>query len=161
MQRDLAVAMTVNGERVEGRVAARTLLSDFLREQAGLTGVRVSCEHGVCGSCTILVDDKTARACLILAIQADGSEVRTVEGLARDGELHPLQQAFWDQHGLQCGWCTPGMLMTAYELLEVNPAPTEAEVREAIAGNICRCTGYVHIVRSILAAAEAMRGARR
>lgn len=159
MQRDLAVTLTVNGERVEGRVSARTLLADFLREQVELTGVRVSCEHGVCGACTILVDGKTARACLMLAVQADGSEIRTVESLARDGELHPLQQAFWDQHGLQCGWCTPGMLMTAWELLQANAAPTEAEVREAIAGNICRCTGYVHIVRSILAAAEAMRGA--
>ncbi len=160
MQRDLPVSLSVNGERVEGRVSARTLLADFLREQVELTGVRVSCEHGVCGACTILVDGATARACLMLAVQADGSEVRTVEGLAPDGALHPLQQAFWDHHGLQCGWCTPGMLMTAWELLQSNPAPTEAEVREAIAGNLCRCTGYVHIVRAILAAAEAMRGGR-
>jgi carbon-monoxide dehydrogenase small subunit len=161
MQRDLAVSLTVNGARVDGRVSARTLLADFLREQVELTGVRVSCEHGVCGACTILVDGKTARACLMLAVQADGCELVTVEGLGRDGELHPLQRAFWDQHGLQCGWCTPGMLMTAWELLRANAAPTEAEVREAIAGNVCRCTGYVHIVRAILAAAEAMRGAPR
>jgi carbon-monoxide dehydrogenase small subunit len=119
--------------------------------------VRVSCEHGVCGACTILVDGRTARACLMLAVQADGADIRTVEGLAGAGGLHPLQRAFWDHHGLQCGYCTPGMLMTAYELLEQNPDPTEADVREAIAGNICRCTGYVHIVRSILAAAAALR----
>ncbi len=155
----LAISMTVNGRRVEGAPPPRMLLSDFLKEDVGLTGVRVGCEHGVCGACTILVDGRTVRACLMLAVQADGAEVRTVEGLARDGRLHPLQQAFWDQHGLQCGYCTPGMLMTAFELLEGNPDPTEAEVREAIAGNICRCTGYVHIVRSILAAAATMRKA--
>ena len=151
------VTLTVNGEAVEGTVAPRTLLSDFLKEDVGLTGVRVGCEHGVCGACTILVDGRTARACLVLAVQADGADVRTVEGLASNDALHPLQQAFWDHHALQCGYCTPGMLMTAYELLETNPAPTEAEVREAIAGNVCRCTGYVHIVRAILAAAAVSR----
>lgn len=151
--------MTVNGRRVEGAPPSRMLLSDFLKEDVGLTGVRVGCEHGVCGACTILVDGRTVRACLMLAVQADGADVRTVESLARDGRLHPLQQAFWEQHGLQCGYCTPGMLMTAVELLEHTPDPTEAEVREAIAGNICRCTGYVHIVRSILAAAATMRKA--
>ena len=151
----LTVALTVNGERVEKTVAPRKLLSDFLKDDVGLTGVRVGCEHGVCGACTILVDGRTARACLLLAAQADGAEVRTVEGLARDGTLHPLQQAFWDHHALQCGYCTPGMLMTAYELLQTTPAPSEAEVREAISGNVCRCTGYVHIVRAILAAATA------
>jgi len=149
--------MTVNGARVDGMAPPRKLLSDFLREDVGLTGVRVSCEHGPCGACTILVDGQTVRACLILAVQADGSEIMTVEGLARDGALHPIQQAFWDHHGLQCGFCTPGMLMTAYELLEKNPTPSEAEVREAISGNLCRCTGYVHIVASILAAAAAMQ----
>jgi len=151
--------MTVNGRRVEGAPPSRMLLSDFLKEDVGLTGVRVGCEHGVCGACTILVDGRTVRACLMLAVQADGADVRTVESLAREGRLHPLQQAFWEQHGLQCGYCTPGMLMTAVELLERTPDPTEAEVREAIAGNICRCTGYVHIVRSILAAAATMRKA--
>jgi len=149
----------VNGRRVEGAPPSRMLLSDFLKEDVGLTGVRVGCEHGVCGACTILVDGRTVRACLMLAVQADGADVRTVESLAREGRLHPLQQAFWEQHGLQCGYCTPGMLMTAVELLERTPDPTEAEVREAIAGNICRCTGYVHIVRSILAAAATMRKA--
>jgi len=155
MPERLTVALTVNGERVERTVAPRKLLSDFLKDDVGLTGVRVGCEHGVCGACTILVDSRTARACLLLAAQADGAEVRTVEGLAEDGALHPLQQAFWDHHALQCGYCTPGMLMTAYELLQTNPAPNEAEVREAISGNVCRCTGYVHIVRAILAAAAA------
>jgi carbon-monoxide dehydrogenase small subunit len=157
MPGSFAISLTVNGRRLAGHTRARTLLSDFLKEDIGLTGVRVGCEHGVCGACTIFVDGRTARACLMLAVQADGADVRTVEGLARDGALHPLQQAFWDQHGLQCGYCTPGMLMTALELLQQNPDPTDAEVREAIAGNLCRCTGYVHIVKSILAAAAAMR----
>jgi carbon-monoxide dehydrogenase small subunit len=157
MPGSFAISLTVNGRRLEGHARARTLLTDFLKEDVGLTGVRVGCEHGVCGACTIIVDGRTTRACLMLAVQADGADVRTVEGLARDGVLHPLQQAFWDQHGLQCGYCTPGMLMTALELLQQNPDPTEAEVREAIAGNLCRCTGYVHIVKSILAAAAAMR----
>lgn len=159
MTQRLTVRLTVNGRPVEGSVPPRLLLSDFLRESVGLTGVRVACEHGVCGACTILVDGRTARSCLMLAVQADGAEVRTLEGLARDGALHPLQQAFWDHHALQCGYCTPGMLMTAYELLERTPSPTEKDVREAIAGNLCRCTGYVHIVRAILAAAERLRRA--
>jgi aerobic carbon-monoxide dehydrogenase small subunit len=153
----LEITVDVNGELVAAAIPSRKLLSDFLRDEAGLTGVRVSCEHGVCGACTILVDGRTARACLLLAAQTDGSEVRTVESLARDGQLHPIQQAFWDHHGLQCGYCTPGMLISAYELLSRNPDPTEEDVREAISGNICRCTGYVHIVRAILAAAMAMR----
>jgi carbon-monoxide dehydrogenase small subunit len=158
----LPVSLTVNGRAFDGMVPPRKLLSDFLREDVGLNGVRVSCEHGICGACTILVDGKTTRACLMLAVQADGCEVTTVEGLARGEELHPIQQAFWDHHGLQCGFCTPGMLITAYELLQRNPEPTEAEVREAIGGNVCRCTGYVFIVKSILAAAERMRqGAAR
>lgn len=157
MQPPLPISLTVNGRRFEGFAPPRKLLSDFLKDDVGLTGVRVSCEHGICGACTILLDGKTARACLTLAVQADGSDILTVEGLARDGELHPIQQAFWDNHGLQCGYCTPGMLITAYELLGRNSDPSEAEVREAIAGNICRCTGYVHIVSSILAAARAMR----
>ena len=150
--------LTVNGAPFDGVTSPRTSLADFLRDAVELTGVRVSCEHGVCGACTVLVDGKTARSCLMLAVQADGADVRTVEGLAApDGSLHPLQQAFWDNHGLQCGFCTPGMLMSALELLQENPSPTEREVREAIAGNICRCTGYVFIVKSILAAAETMR----
>ena len=150
----LEISVNVNGAVITAAVPSRKLLSDFLRDEAGLTGVRVSCEHGVCGVCTILVDGRTARACLMLAAQADGSEVRTVESLARDGRLHPIQQAFWDHHGLQCGYCTPGMLISAYELLGRKPDPSEEDVREAIAGNLCRCTGYVHIVRAILAAAR-------
>jgi carbon-monoxide dehydrogenase small subunit len=162
MPATLSVRLTVNGSPVEGVAPPRKSLADFLREDVELTGVRVSCEHGVCGACTVLVDGKTARACLMLAVQADGADVRTVEGLAApDGTLHPLQQAFWDHHGLQCGFCTPGMLMTALELLETNPNPTEADVREAIGGNICRCTGYVFIVKSIMAAADAMRAGVR
>jgi carbon-monoxide dehydrogenase small subunit len=157
MAQRIAIHLIVNGQSVEGTVPARKLLSDFLREDVGLTGVRVACEHGICGACTIMVDGKTARACLTLAVQADGATIRTVEGLARNGKLHPIQQAFWDHHGLQCGYCTPGMLMAALELLETNPDPTEMNVREAIAGNLCRCTGYVHIVTSILAAARVMR----
>ena len=157
MPQVLPISLTVNGRRFEGFAPPRKLLSDFLKEDVALTGVRVSCEHGICGACTILLDGKTARACLTLAVQADGAEIMTVEGLARDGELHPIQQAFLDNHGLQCGYCTPGMLITAYELLGQNADPSEAEVREAIAGNICRCTGYVHIVSAILAAARAMR----
>ena len=153
------VVVDVNGRVVESSVPSRKLLSDFLREEAGLTGVRVSCEHGICGACTVLVDGKTARACLMLAVQADGSAVRTVESLAApDGTLHPIQQAFWDNHGLQCGFCTPGMLIAAYELLQRNPHPTETQVRQAISGNVCRCTGYVNIVKSVLAAASVMAG---
>ena len=162
MPQQLAIRLMINGQPVEGTVSPRTLLSDFLREEVGLTGVRVCCEQGICGACTILVDGQTARACLMLAVQADGADVLTVEGLTQHGTLHPIQQAFWDHHGLQCGYCTPGMLITAYELLTRNPDPSEAEVRQAIAGNLCRCTGYVHIVTSIVAAAQAMRqvGAR-
>jgi aerobic carbon-monoxide dehydrogenase small subunit len=162
MPQQLAVRLTVNGQPFEGTVPPRLLLSDFLRDDVGLTGVRVCCEQGICGACTILVDGQTARACLMLAVQADGADILTVEGLAGHGTLHPIQQAFWDHHGLQCGYCTPAMLITASELLTRNPNPSETEVREAIAGNICRCTGYVHIVTSIVAAAQVMRqgGAR-
>ena len=156
------VRLTVNGTNYEGQVPARKLLSDFLREDLELIGVRVSCEHGVCGACTVLVDGETVRSCLMLAVQADGAGVLTVEGLAeQDGRLHPLQQAFWDNHALQCGYCTPGMLITALELLQNNPHPSEAEIREGISGNICRCTGYVHIVKAIEAAAEAMAAGGR
>ena len=154
----IPIELRVNGTVQEGVVEPRKLLSDFLKEDLELTGVRVACEHGVCGACTIMVDGRTARACLTLAVQADGSDVLTVEGLASDEALHPIQQAFWDHHGLQCGYCTPGMLMAAYELLQHNSAPTEADVREGISGNVCRCTGYVHIVKSILAAAAVLRG---
>ncbi|HEX6861995.1 MAG TPA: (2Fe-2S)-binding protein [Thermoanaerobaculia bacterium] len=149
------VKVTVNGRTYEREVEARLLLSDFLRHDLGLTGTHVGCEHGVCGACTILLDGDPVRSCLILAVQADGRELMTVEGLApAPGELHPLQQAFWEAHGLQCGFCTPGFLMTLVPFLEENPSPTEHEIRQALSGNLCRCTGYQHIVDAVQLAAE-------
>jgi aerobic-type carbon monoxide dehydrogenase small subunit (CoxS/CutS family) len=148
------VSLTVNGERYERTVESRLSLADFLRHELGLTGTHVGCEHGVCGACTVLVGGRTARACLMLAAQANGQEVSTVEGLARGGELNALQQAFWDKHGLQCGFCTPGVLMTLTELLAENKHPTEAEVRDALSGHLCRCTGYHNIVAAALEAAK-------
>ena len=148
------IRVTVNGQLHEVNVPARKLLLDFLREDLGLTGTHAGCEHGVCGCCSVLLDGQAVRSCLMFAIQANGHELTTVEGLAHDGELHPLQRAFAEHHALQCGYCTPGMLIAAYDLLETNPRPTEAEIREAIAGNICRCTGYVQIVAAIDAAAR-------
>ena len=154
-----SIELKVNGKAVRADVTPRTHLADFLREQLVLTGTHIGCEHGICGACTVLVDGKSARACMMLAVQADGTAVRTVESLAApDGTLHPIQQAFWDNHGLQCGFCTPGMLIAAYELLQRNAHPTETQVREAISGNVCRCTGYVNIVKSVLAAASVMAG---
>ena len=146
------ISVTVNGERHECTVESRISLADFLRHELGLTGTHVGCEHGVCGACTVLVGGRTARACLMLAVQTDGRQVDTVEGLAEEGKLNRLQQAFWDKHGLQCGFCTPGVLMTLTELLRDNPSPTEAEVREALSGHLCRCTGYHNIVAAALEA---------
>ncbi len=155
MNTEHTITMTVNGERYERRVEARLLLSDFLRHELGLTGTHVGCEHGVCGSCTILLDGEPVRSCLILAVQADGSKLTTVEGLAESPErLHFLQDAFREAHGLQCGFCTPGFLMTLVPFLEEHPDPTEAEIRQAISGNLCRCTGYQHIVDAVKLAAE-------
>ena len=148
------VRLTVNGAAVEREVEPRRLLADFLREDLGLTGTHVGCEHGVCGACTILLDGDSARSCLTLAVQADGAEVETVEGLGTMDALHPLQRAFREHHALQCGFCTPGMLMAALDLLRKHPSPSEREVREGLSGNLCRCTGYEHIVRAVLAAAE-------
>jgi aerobic carbon-monoxide dehydrogenase small subunit len=148
------VTVTVNGEQRSAVVDARMTLADFLRHELGLTGTHLGCEHGVCGSCTVLVDGASARSCLMLAAQAAGTEITTIEGLAVDGALNELQQAMRDSHGFQCGFCTPGFLMTATELLRENPHPSEEEVREAISGNICRCTGYQSIVAGILQAAE-------
>lgn len=154
-----SIELTVNGQRLSGSADVRTTLADFLRHDLGLTGTHLGCEHGVCGVCTVLVDGASVRACLMLAVQAEGCDVRTVEGVAAaDGTLHPLQQAFRDKHGLQCGFCTPGMLMTLIEFLGENPDPSEAEVRDAISGNICRCTGYQSIVAAALQAAAEMRG---
>ncbi len=146
--------VTVNGEPRSATVDGRTTLADFLRRELGLTGTHLGCEHGVCGSCTVLVDGASARSCLMLAVQADGAEVTTIEGLAVDGELSGLQRAMRDSHGFQCGFCTPGFLMTAVELLRENAHPSEAEVREAISGNLCRCTGYQSIVTGIMRAVE-------
>jgi len=150
------VRLTVNGAAREGHCESRKLLVDFLREDLGLTGTHVGCEHGICGACTVLVDGEAARSCLMLAVQADGADITTVEGLMRDGRLHPLQEAFREHHGLQCGFCTPGMLLTALDLLRVNPAPSEDEVREGISAVLCRCTGYHGIVKAVRAAAVAL-----
>ena len=151
-----SVALTVNGQRREAYVEPRRSLADFLRYDIGLTGTHVGCEHGVCGACTVLVEGRTVRSCLLFAVQMNGQDVLTVEGLAPAPDaLHPLQQAFREHHALQCGFCTPGMLLTALELLQDNPAPTEDEVRRGLAGNLCMCTGYVNIVRAVLAAAAA------
>jgi aerobic carbon-monoxide dehydrogenase small subunit len=153
-----AIRLTVNGRSCEGSVEARITLADFLRDGLGLTGTHLGCEHGVCGACTVLVDGHTVRACLMFAAQANGREVTTVEGLAApSGALNVLQQAFHDNHGLQCGFCTPGMLITLTEFLRDNPDPSEAEVREALTGNLCRCTGYAGIVAAALDAARRLR----
>jgi carbon-monoxide dehydrogenase small subunit len=152
------ITLTVNGEAREAEVETRLTLADFLRRELGLTGTHLGCEHGVCGACTVLVDGRSARSCLMLAVQAEGAKVETVESLAaKDGALHPLQEAFRDHHGLQCGFCTPGMLMTLKELLADSPDPTEEEVRTAISGNLCRCTGYQGIVDAALDAARRIR----
>jgi aerobic carbon-monoxide dehydrogenase small subunit len=143
------VSMTVNGRLRKANVEPRLLLVHFLREHLLLTGTHVGCDTSQCGACTVLVDGRTAKSCTLLAVQADGSEITTIEGLAKDGQLHPLQNGFWEEHGLQCGFCTPGMIMTAVGLLKDNPKPSEREIREGIAGNFCRCTGYQHIVNAI------------
>ena len=153
------IAVTVNGKRHQAEVEVRLTLADFLRHTLRLTGTHLGCEHGVCGACTILLDGLTARSCLMLAVQADGHEISTVEGLApSEDKLNPLQEAFRDNHGLQCGFCTPGMLMTLTEFLRDNPNPTEREVRIAISGNLCRCTGYQGIVAAALDAAKRLQG---
>jgi carbon-monoxide dehydrogenase small subunit len=149
------IRLTVNGRTYEQTVEVRMTLADFLREELNLTGTHLGCEHGICGACTILFDGEAVRSCLLLAVQADGANLMTVEGLAQGDELHPLQRAFHENHALQCGFCTPGFLMTAVAFLQDTPSPTEAQVREAISGNICRCTGYAPIVQAIL---QARRG---
>ncbi|MEJ2733839.1 MAG: (2Fe-2S)-binding protein [Anaerolineae bacterium] len=151
------ITVTVNGTEYERSVEPRLLLSDFLRHELGLTGTHVGCEHGVCGACTVLFDGLPVRSCLMFAVQAHGHQVTTVEGLGTPDSLHPIQEAFREAHGVQCGFCTPGILMTVVPFLEENPDPTEQEIREAIAGNLCRCTGYQHIVDAISLAAEKIR----
>jgi carbon-monoxide dehydrogenase small subunit len=159
--------VTVNGRKVEREVEPRLLLSDFLRHELGLTGTHVGCEHGVCGACTVLVDGAAVRSCLMLAVQADGKELRTVEGLAEaaptsggEERLHPLQEAFWQTHALQCGFCTAGILMTLVPFLEEHPDPDEAKIRRALSGNLCRCTGYQHIVEAVKVAADQIAAER-
>jgi carbon-monoxide dehydrogenase small subunit len=158
MTQSISIRVKVNDEEYQRQVEPRLLLSDFLRHELGLTGTHVGCEHGVCGACTILFDGESARSCLMFAVQADGHEIRTVEGLANStDQLHPIQQSFWEAHGLQCGYCTPGILMTLVPFLRDNPNPTEDEIRHALSGNLCRCTGYQHIVDAVKLAAEKMR----
>lgn len=152
------ITLTVNGTTSTLAVEPRRLLVDVLREDLGLPGTHIGCEHGVCGTCTVLLDGASVRSCITFAVQADGREIRTVEGLASGAELHPLQDEFWDKQGLQCGYCTPGMLMRAVEILEGDPDPTPAQVREGIASNLCRCTGYQYIVEAVCSAAARMRG---
>ncbi len=151
------VSMTVNGKSVSGEVEARTLLVEFLREHLRLTGTHVGCDTSQCGACVVHVDGDSAKSCTMLALQADGADVKTIEGVANGDDLHPMQEAFRENHGLQCGFCTPGMVMSALDLVKRNPDPSEREVREWLEGNLCRCTGYHNIVKSILAGAEAMR----
>jgi aerobic carbon-monoxide dehydrogenase small subunit len=153
----IPVSMVVNDQKHEADVSPRLLLSDCLRHELGLPGTHVGCEHGVCGSCTVVVDGRAARSCLMFAVQADGAQIKTIEGLSKNGALHPIQEAFWEEHGLQCGYCTPGMLMTAYELLTDNPNPSDDDIREAISGNLCRCTGYTYIINAIRSAGAKMR----
>jgi carbon-monoxide dehydrogenase small subunit len=153
------ITVTVNGEAREADVEPRLLLVHLLRDTFGLTGTHVGCDTSHCGACTVHIDGRSAKSCTVLAVQADGAEVTTIEGLATGAELHPLQQAFWDQHGLQCGFCTPGMIMQAAWLLEQNPEPSEGEIREGISGNLCRCTGYVNIVKAIQQAAGTLSAA--
>jgi aerobic-type carbon monoxide dehydrogenase small subunit (CoxS/CutS family) len=154
-RRQRSIRLRVNGVDYQRVVSVRTSLVDFVRAELGLTGSHVGCEHGVCGACTILVDGQPVRGCLMLAVQADGAELTTVEGLADGDRLHPIQQAFWENHGLQCGFCTPGILLTVHDLLSERRRPTDSEIRAALSGNICRCTGYQNIVRSVRAADEA------
>jgi aerobic carbon-monoxide dehydrogenase small subunit len=154
---NIDISVKVNGKAKKATVPARLLLSDFVRQNLNLPGTHVGCEHGVCGCCTILVNDEPVRSCLMFAAQVDGCEISTVEAMGKVNSLHPIQSAFWEEHGLQCGFCTPGMLIIAQDLLKKNPNPTEDEVREAVSDNLCRCTGYQNIVNSILKAASKMR----
>lgn len=152
----MIIRVKVNGRLYESDVEPRTLLAYYLREELKLTGTHIGCDTSSCGACTVLLDGKAVKSCTVLAVQANGREVLTVESLDQDGQLHPLQSAFWEEHALQCGYCTPGMLMASYALLQENPMPTEAEIREGLSGNICRCTGYVNIVKAVQSAARTM-----
>ncbi len=154
------ISVTVNGKTYQNDVEPRLLLVHYLRDVLGLTGTHVGCDTSQCGACTIIMDGVAVKSCTVLAVQADGAEIGTIEGLAQDGELHPIQRGFWEEHGLQCGFCTPGMIMTSVDLLKNNPSPSEEEIRKGIEGNLCRCTGYQNIVKSIQYAAREMSGTR-
>ena len=154
----MQVSMTVNGKAVTADVEPRTLLVHFIRENLSLTGTHIGCETSYCGACTVVVDGRSTKSCTMLAVQADGAEITTIEGLASNGDLHPIQEGFWERHGLQCGYCTPGMIMSAVGLLDENPNPTEDEIRHGLEGNLCRCTGYHNIVKAVEYAAAKMRG---
>lgn len=149
----MKIACTINGKGYSGEVEPRLLLVHYLREVAGLTGTHVGCETSLCGACTVELDGKAVKSCTIFAVQADGASITTIEGLARNGKLHPVQEAFWNEHGLQCGFCTPGMIMTSRQILERHPNPSEEDIRHGLVGNVCRCTGYQHIVNALKAAA--------
>jgi carbon-monoxide dehydrogenase small subunit len=148
------IVVTVNGVERRHAVEPRLLLAHFLREVAGLTGTHIGCETSLCGACTVLLEGRAVKSCTVLAVQADGHQVTTIEGLATAGKLHPIQQGFWEEHGLQCGFCTPGMILCCHDLLERNPSPSDSEIREGINGNLCRCTGYQHIINSVKSAAQ-------
>ncbi len=152
------ISVTVNGKTYKNDVEPRTLLVHYLRDTLGLTGTHVGCDTSQCGACTVMLDGVSAKSCTVLAVQADGAQITTIEGLAQDGNLHPVQEGFWEKHGLQCGFCTPGMIMSACDLLQRNTNPSEAEIRHALEGNLCRCTGYHNIVRAVQYAAAKMRG---
>ena len=154
------ISVTVNGKRHEHDVEPRLLLVHYIRDVLQLTGTHVGCDTSQCGACTIIMDGAAVKSCTVLAVQANGSEIQTIEGLAQDGELHPIQRGFWEEHGLQCGFCTPGMIMTSVDLLKNNPSPSEEEIRKGIEGNLCRCTGYQNIVKAIQYAAREMSGTR-
>jgi aerobic carbon-monoxide dehydrogenase small subunit len=156
----MRVTLTVNNQRREDEIEPRMLLVHYLRDVAGLTGTHVGCETSLCGACTVLLDGNAVKSCTVLAAQADGAEITTVEGLAKDGKLHPVQEGFWEEHGLQCGYCTPGMIMASVDLLSRNPNPSEAEIRHALEGNLCRCTGYQHIIKAVQYAANRMRSGK-
>jgi len=156
----MRVTLTVNNQRREDEIEPRMLLVHYLRDVAGLTGTHVGCETSLCGACTVLLDGNAVKSCTVLAAQADGAQVTTVEGLAQDGSLHPVQEGFWEEHGLQCGYCTPGMIMASVDLLRHNANPSEAEIRHALEGNLCRCTGYQHIIKAVQYAANKMRSGK-
>jgi aerobic carbon-monoxide dehydrogenase small subunit len=155
----MQLTLTLNGQQRQDVVEPRLLLVHYIRDVAGLTGTHVGCETSLCGACTVLIDGRAAKSCTVLAVQAEATRITTIEGLAQNGKLHPLQEGFWEEHGLQCGYCTPGMILAAADLLSRNPSPTEEEIRHALEGNLCRCTGYQHIIKAIQNAAERMRAA--